>query len=359
MHLPVEDFAAVPARLLRPVHGVVGVAEHLLRVLLVARRAHGDADARRHVQLLLAQAEGSAEAPLDAPGHPRGAPDVGQIPHEQGELVATEARQRVAVAQQRLETLGDRHQELVSHGVAQGVVDGLEAIDVEEHDREAALLAPARATARGPRAARRTGSGWGDPVSASCNASCLSWSSALLASADVDHRARHAVGRVRPAVARQGAAGLAGALDPDPLAVAGLHAVLVVELERLAPQVLVEVVAEAHPIVGVDSLEPVLDARPDLLGPAADEGLPRLGVVDLVGQKVPVPDPVVSSPRRRAGSAPGSRAGPRRPCAGPRRSTALVAARRDVGSRRVSEGTPGRRAARPFRPCPGRPGSSG
>ena len=66
--------------------------------------------------------------------------DPGQ---EQDELVAAQAGDGVAVAHARLQALGDLLQQPVAQAVAQGVVDDLEAIEVEEQDGQ-----PRRAAVR-------------------------------------------------------------------------------------------------------------------------------------------------------------------------------------------------------------------
>ena len=58
------------------------------------------------------------------------------------ELVAAEAGRGVAGADARVEPLGDLDEHLVAGSVAEAVVDGLEVVEVEEHDGEAAALAP-------------------------------------------------------------------------------------------------------------------------------------------------------------------------------------------------------------------------
>ena len=51
------------------------------------------------------------------------------------ELVASEARQRVAGAEDPVQSVGDRDEQLVADVVAVGVVDRLELVEVGEEDR--------------------------------------------------------------------------------------------------------------------------------------------------------------------------------------------------------------------------------
>ena len=53
---------------------------------------------------------------------------------------ATEADDQIRAAQRVLEPRAQLPQEFVSRGVAEGVVDLLEAVEVDEHEREAASL---------------------------------------------------------------------------------------------------------------------------------------------------------------------------------------------------------------------------
>ena len=64
------------------------------------------------------------------------------------ELIAAEARQQAAGAGGRAQPLGDLLQHAVAEAVAEGVVDGLEVVDVDEQQREALLAAGARQRAR-------------------------------------------------------------------------------------------------------------------------------------------------------------------------------------------------------------------
>ena len=58
-----------------------------------------------------------------------------EVGAEQGELVAAEAGQGVAAAQDLGQASGDRAQQLVADGVSVGVVHELEVVDVQEEHR--------------------------------------------------------------------------------------------------------------------------------------------------------------------------------------------------------------------------------
>jgi hypothetical protein len=137
--LGVVGVAAAALRL-GVVHGGVGVADQDVGVGPVARE-QGDADAHAHPVLALADPAGLGERVDDLRGDPRRVVlplDVGQRDQE---LVAAEPRQQVALAQRAEQALADVPQQLVAHGVAQRVVDALEAVEVEEQHGQALLVA--------------------------------------------------------------------------------------------------------------------------------------------------------------------------------------------------------------------------
>ncbi|MNU99272.1 hypothetical protein D3C71_894000 [compost metagenome] len=114
------------------VHGGVGTAHELVDVAAVLG-VDGDAHTARHVQLVpfhrVALADERNQAPLHqllhilAPGH---------VAHHHHELVAAQAADRVAAAHGLREAPGHRAQQAVADVVTQRVVDGLEAVQVDE-----------------------------------------------------------------------------------------------------------------------------------------------------------------------------------------------------------------------------------
>ena len=78
----------------------------------------------------------AASERLDDPLH-AGAGGAGR---DERELVAADPRQAVAVAHHARAGLGDRAQDRVARRVAVLVVDGLEAVEVEEHERGRAAV---------------------------------------------------------------------------------------------------------------------------------------------------------------------------------------------------------------------------
>ena len=104
-----------------------------------------DADARPHVDGVAVDDERRLERLLDLPDDGRGAGQVGALARQDPELVAAEARDRVAVAQAADEALGDELQQHVAVLVAERVVDLLELVEVETRS---ASGSPVRSAAR-------------------------------------------------------------------------------------------------------------------------------------------------------------------------------------------------------------------
>jgi hypothetical protein len=126
------------------VHRQVGVAQHLVG-LAVAHVAEGDADARRRPQL------GAVDAHRLVQRLQHTLPELQHgglarwLFDQDRELVAAKPRDQVVRAHAVADALRRFLQQLVAGRVAERVVDVLEAVEVEEHDREA--IAPLGAAA--------------------------------------------------------------------------------------------------------------------------------------------------------------------------------------------------------------------
>ena len=141
VHLRREEAAAVAAVRLGPVHRELGVLEQPVGGLAVGREQR-DADAGAGVELLAVEHERLAEA-VDQAARQRArlvrAPDLGL---QDRELVAAEPADRVGLAQAGVQPLGDRLEQQVAAGQTEGVVDALEAVEVEQQHRRHAVGAP-------------------------------------------------------------------------------------------------------------------------------------------------------------------------------------------------------------------------
>ena len=135
VHRGVEDsWRAVPARL-RAVHRRVGVAQHVFRAGVAAPGVARCRCWRWRRPRCPCRPNGTASAIWIALRDPGRLPGVADVLEQHGELVAAEPRDGVAGAQAGLEPPRDRHQQLVARGVAEAVVDDLEAVEVEEERR--------------------------------------------------------------------------------------------------------------------------------------------------------------------------------------------------------------------------------
>ena len=123
----------------------IGAFEQALGAGAVARHER-DADAGADVEELAFGDVGSPDEVDDAPGKRLGIHRVGEARLENHELVAADACNGIGRAHRRAQAVGDPLEEHVAHRVAQRIVDRLEAVEVDQHDR--AFLAAARVAAQ-------------------------------------------------------------------------------------------------------------------------------------------------------------------------------------------------------------------
>jgi hypothetical protein len=140
VHDFVEEAVGVSAAFLGVVHGGVGVFHQHLDAGAVFR-VEGDADRERCAQLLVVDFEGRFELDEDFFGHPRGVVGAVHAGEHDQEFIAALAADRVGVADTAREPQRNALQQLVAHQVAERVVDCLEAVQIEEQQRDAVALA--------------------------------------------------------------------------------------------------------------------------------------------------------------------------------------------------------------------------
>ena len=128
------------ARELRLIHGLVGLTQQLLGIDVVRLRVEGDADTGGDLQHLLANRHRRRRRGQQAGEHRHAGLEVGQVEQHGDELVATDAGEGVAFAQDLLHAGGDGDQQLVARGMPVLVVDGLEAVQIEKGDRQQAPI---------------------------------------------------------------------------------------------------------------------------------------------------------------------------------------------------------------------------
>jgi len=135
----IEAVAVAPARL-GLVHGHVGIADQHVQVQRIVR-IQADAHAAGDEQFMAGHRERLVEHGHQLFGHLRRAILAVYAFEQHDEFIAAQARQGVAFAQARRQLPGHLLQQFVAHMVAQGVVDVLEAVQVDEQHGQLLLVA--------------------------------------------------------------------------------------------------------------------------------------------------------------------------------------------------------------------------
>ncbi len=139
VHAGVEDDMAGAAGGFGMVHRGVGVAQQFLGGRVI-RVAIDDADADGGVELMAFEIDGLGELALDALGDERGIVFGFEIVEEDGEFIAAKAGDGVGGfggdgiggAEATAEAIADGDQQSITGGVAEAVVDDLEAIQIQK-----------------------------------------------------------------------------------------------------------------------------------------------------------------------------------------------------------------------------------
>ena len=139
-HRRLERAVARLAASLRRAHREVGRAHELVGVGQVAAR-DGDADARAQLEPAPAEVERAREREQDPLGDARRAVRLGEVLDQHGELVAAEPRDGVGGAQHAPQAPAHLEQHLVAAAVAEGVVERLEVVEVDEQDGDRRVVA--------------------------------------------------------------------------------------------------------------------------------------------------------------------------------------------------------------------------
>ena len=212
----------------------------------------------------------------------------GRLQHD--ELVAADPRDRVPGAKHPRHPPRQRHQEMVANGMAEAVVDELEAVDVDEQNRAAAArLAPG--AHYGLVYAVHEQRPVGEPGERVVKCVVLEPDLGAAAIGDVRERARHPCHLGVAAADRE-----AAAEHPAPGSIGVAHPVLGFQMRCMPGDVRVDRRPQAQHIVAVHEVKPggwILVAR--ALGLAQDRA-PAWREVDPIAPQIPVPDAVVRGP---------------------------------------------------------------
>ena len=131
----VEELVVVSSFSLCLIHGRVGILDERLGLLAVFG-VEADSDAGGDEELATFHGKGMLYGLEDLLGHARGILGMGELRQQKCELVAAEAGHGVAFADTALNPPGHSLQQLISRRVAEGIVDDLKAIEVQEEDRQ-------------------------------------------------------------------------------------------------------------------------------------------------------------------------------------------------------------------------------
>ena len=142
VHALFEEVVVAPTLALGAIERGIGILEQFSTILSVTR-GHGDADAGADHHLMAAGLHRLGHGLDDAGGKRGGMHRILQIRNENGEFVATKPGHDILLAAHFAQTLADDDQHLVAREMTQGVVDGLEMIEIEaKHGRRFATLEP-------------------------------------------------------------------------------------------------------------------------------------------------------------------------------------------------------------------------
>ncbi|MNG98728.1 hypothetical protein D3C79_578780 [compost metagenome] len=133
------------------------IAQQLVAVAAVVG-AEGDAEGRGHIEVLIGQHEGAGEAADHLLGEHFGLAAVDDAGHQEGELVAADAGHQILGAHPAHQPIRHLSQQGIADVVIHAVVDRLEVVEIQHHEREAlAPLAEATEAAAKQPAVRQAG----------------------------------------------------------------------------------------------------------------------------------------------------------------------------------------------------------
>ena len=126
---------------LGPIHGAIGASDQRIRRFLLSV-GDRDADARAHIERIVTGTDGRLQHLQHLFRDLHGVFGPGEGFEQQTELVAAIPGQGIAVAHLRRQSQGDGLEKAVSGEMAQGVVDALEMIEIDEQQSEPFSGAP-------------------------------------------------------------------------------------------------------------------------------------------------------------------------------------------------------------------------
>jgi hypothetical protein len=130
-----EELVVCPAERLGVIHRGVGIAQQSVRGGAVVRE-QADPDRRDRVELDAVQGVGCGQLVQKVGGHVGSVARARNTLEHHHELVPAQACDGVGLAHGREQALTDLNQQVVAHLVAEGIVDVLETVEIEEQYRQ-------------------------------------------------------------------------------------------------------------------------------------------------------------------------------------------------------------------------------
>ena len=144
IHRRGKELIGVAADLLGPVHGEVCVFHQGAGIFAVVGN-HGDPDTDGYPYLVLVQADTLAKPAQNRLGDAACSVGIADARKQHHKFVTTEPRHRIFFPDTALQPLSHLAQQFVTGVMAQGVVDSLEPVQVQEHQGGRLTTAPATA----------------------------------------------------------------------------------------------------------------------------------------------------------------------------------------------------------------------
>jgi hypothetical protein len=121
--------------------GNPGIADQLMNIPAVLR-IEDDADARRGENVAAIDPDRHDQRVDDPPGDDAGVLNIADIRQQHTEDVAADPPENVGFAQRAGNPPGDLAQQFVAGSMAEGLIEFVEAVDVDHHDPQGQLLSP-------------------------------------------------------------------------------------------------------------------------------------------------------------------------------------------------------------------------
>ena len=141
VHVRGKELVIVAAGRFGVIHRGIGVLQHIMAVATVIGE-EADADRGAGVQFVLFRHDRRAQAVDHLAGDEGGIGGGRNAGQDDDELITAQAGDEISFAGHCAESGSDFAQQLVTNLMPQGIVDGLEAVQVDEHDADPPAVPP-------------------------------------------------------------------------------------------------------------------------------------------------------------------------------------------------------------------------